>query len=291
MKFNISEKIFSFFCDKNRKWGSVEKENLGAEKLLKIQKIEWDVFWDKLDESNVNFKDKIIVDYGCGYGFDSLFMLQEGAKHIYCLEIEQERLDISRKLHLSHGYNNATYIDNSNISELPNKIGIGKVDIIICRDVMEHIPSPYEALNSMYEILKHGSNAYIGFSPLYKSPYGSHFSGYCKIPWIHLIFSERTVLNVFKELYKISDTINSYQKIPGSGLNKLSYFKYLELLKKFNWYIEKNYINRFSNSGYLKDGINILVSILPFKSIKELFIVSVYTKMIKNNKILFSSLQ
>jgi 2-polyprenyl-3-methyl-5-hydroxy-6-metoxy-1,4-benzoquinol methylase len=96
--FNLSEKIFSSFCHKNRKWGSVEKENISAEKLLSIQKAEWDVFWNKLDESNVSFKDKIVVDYGCAYGFDSIFMLQEGAKHVHCFEITQERLDISQKL-------------------------------------------------------------------------------------------------------------------------------------------------------------------------------------------------
>lgn len=278
---NLREKIFSIFCDKNRKWGNVEKENLDNNKLLKIQKDEWAIFWKKMKEKSVNFMDKVIVDYGCGYGYDSLFMLQEGAKHAFCLEISQERLDASRLLHLSYNYNNVTYIDNSNISELPNKIGRGNVDIIICRDVMEHIPFPHEALNSMYEILKPGGNAYIGFSPLYKSPYGSHFSSYCKIPWIHLIFSERTVLNVFKELYKLSKAINSYQEIPGSGLNKLSYFKYLELLKKFNWDIEKNYINILSNREYLAKILNIFIPLIPLKSIRELFIVSAYTKTIK----------
>lgn len=98
--FNMSEKIFALFCDKNRIWGNIQKENLDIEKLLKIQREEWEIFWKKLEEKSVNFKDKVIVDYGCGYGFDSLFMLQEGAKHVFCLEISQERLLASRELHL-----------------------------------------------------------------------------------------------------------------------------------------------------------------------------------------------
>ena len=280
--FNFKEKLFASLCNKNKKWGS-EKLDLPDETLVKLQKNEWEIFWAKLGEKSLNFKDKIIVDYGCGYGYDSLFMLQEGASFVYCLEISDERLDASVKLHQSYGFYNVNYIDNSNIKELSKKVGKEKVDVIICRDVMEHIPSPYDALESMYEILKPGGDVYIGFSPLYKSPFGAHFSGLCGIPWIHLFFSEKTVLNVFKELYKISEDINTYLDIPGSGVNKLSYYYYISIIKKFSWVLEKNYINKFPNRGYLTKSLNSLIFLIPFKVLKELFIVNSYSKIKKNS--------
>lgn len=279
---NFREKIFAKFCNKNRTWGDPAKETLSVTELMPLQKEEWKYFWSKYGKAYPDFNGKVIVDYGCGYGFDSLLMLQEGAKHIYCLEISKERLEKSERLHKEYGYSNVTYIDNQDVTQLSKKIGIETVDIIICRDVMEHVPTPYEVLNSMYMVLKKGGASFVGFSLLYKSPYGSHFSSYCKVPWIHLIFSENTILNVFRELYDLPESIKNYQDIPGSGLNKLSYFTYMKYLKKFQWRIEINLKNVFPKRLYLTKISKVIIPLLLFKSVKELFILNTYVKAVKN---------
>ena len=283
MSLNIKENLFSLLCKKNIKWGEVKKKKLNEAELFKVQKIEWINFWKRFEQDEPSFQNKVVVDYGSGFGFDSLFMLKSGASHVHCLEVTADRLESCKNMHKSNGYQNATYIDNKNVEELVNKVGINEVDIIVCRDVMEHVPFPEAVLKSMYDILKPGGVAYIGFSPLYKSPYGPHISAYCKFPYIHIIFSEDTIINVLKKLYNLPATVKGYIDIPGSGVNKLAYFDYMKYLNHLDWNIEKSLKNSFQRRRFLKSFLNFFVFLIPIRSIQELIIVNSYTKLIKKN--------
>ena len=283
MSLNFKEYIFSLLCKKNLKWGEVKKKKLNKVELLKVQKGEWINFWKRFEQEEPSFNGKVIVDYGSGFGYDSLFMLESGASHVYCLEVTEDRLKSCSHMHLSHGYHNATYIDNNNVEKLKDKIGTNKIDIIVCRDVMEHVPVPKVVLKSMYDILKPGGIAYIGFSPLYKSPFGPHISSYCKMPYVHIIFSEKTIIKVLKKLYGLPPTVHGYLDIPGSGVNKLSYFEYIDYLNRFDWSIAKSLINSFQNRRLMKSVINLFVFLIPFKSVQELIIVNSYVKLVKRN--------
>ena len=240
---------------------------------MAIQLMEWNNFWERLDSPIPDFENLIVVDYGCGFGYDSLFALQKGAKHVYCLEVSPARLKNAQELHVSHGFENATYIDNSNVGGLPAKIR-EEVDVIFCRDVMEHVPQPLHVLDSMHRITKPGGEIYIGFSPLYRSPYGSHFKNQCKIPWIHLIFSEETILTVFKERFGMPRSFNSFQEIEGSGVNKLSYYAYKKMLDRFTWSRENDLANRFPKRPLLAKTLDLLLKITPSQKAKELFIIN-----------------
>ena len=280
--FCLAERCFYLFCNKTIKdWSTTGKTGLSQQKLMSTQKKEWNEFWSRMDSPVPDFDGKTVIDYGCGYGYDSLITLQGGAKHVYCLEISEDRLKKARALHESHGFGNVSYIDNTNVRELANKIDNNSVDIIFSRDVMEHVPSPEQVLESMYSALKPGGEAYIGFSPLYKSPYGPHFGAKCKYPWIHLVFSEKTILNVFKEIYGLNPSVKSYQDIEGSGVNKLSYFDYKETIERFAWKKEIDLVNRFPNRRPVMMLLNFFISIIPVRGIKELFIVNSYIKLNK----------
>ncbi|TCK19463.1 methyltransferase family protein [Thiogranum longum] len=278
-QFSFAEKCFSLCCNRNTQgWNAAASNNIPQQETQTNKMKEWESYWERFDLLIPNFRDKIVVDYGCGFGYDSLYALENGAKHVYCLEISENRLTSSQKLHSSHGYENATYIDNTDIKDLINKIPAQSVDIIFSRDVMEHVPSPIDVLHSMYSITNPGGEIYIGFSPFYKSPYGPHFGSKCKIPWIHLIFSESTILSVFKNLYGLSGSVETYQDIEGSGVNKLSYFEYKSMIDSIPWETEIQQINRFPNKPILMSTLEIFVSLIPFKSLKEIFIVNSYIK-------------
>lgn len=282
MQLNAAEKCFALLCNKNvAVWGAGEKSKLSRKELLTLQMREWDDFWNRMSIPCPDFRGKTAVDYGCGFGYDSLFALQQGAEHIYCLEVSQARLDGARELHASYGFENATYIDNTDVESLPAKIG-RPVDVVFSRDVMEHVPSPQKVLESMFRVAKPGAEIYIGFSPFYKSPYGPHFKNLCKIPWIHLFFSEKTVLNVFKQRYGLPQSITSYQEIEGSGVNKLSYYDYKKMLGDFAWSRQADLINRFPRRRWAEKLLNFLVKITPSRNLCELFIVSSYVCLRKS---------
>lgn len=278
----LAEKCFSLLCEKNIPgWGTDKKDNFSEKELLKLQLKEWKEYWLRLGSAIPDFRNKVVVDYGCGWGYDSLFVLQQGANHVYCLDVLETALTKSQELHSSHGYKNATYIYNTNVSELPQKLGSGTVDICFSRDVMEHVRYPFDVLDSMYSIVKPGGEVYIGFSPFYKSPYGPHIRRRCKFPWVHMIFSEKTIINVFKQLYGLPPSINSYQDIEGSGVNKLSYYEYKKMFENFKWEKLIDFTNRFPKRPYLTMILNLLVKISPVETVKELFLVNSYIKLHK----------
>jgi len=67
-----------------------------------------------------------------------------------------------------------------------------KIDVVICRDVIEHIDSDakYKALQNMYVLLKPGGRMFISFPPKY-SPYAGHQQVaprlLAKLPYIHCL--------------------------------------------------------------------------------------------------------
>ena len=73
----------------------------------------------------------------------------------------------------------------------------------------------------------------ISFGPPWFSPYGVHMFFFVKIPWVNILFSEKTVVNV-RHLYK-NDTAMSYKEL---GLNKMTISKFESIIADSNIEIE-----------------------------------------------------
>ncbi|MCS7189558.1 MAG: class I SAM-dependent methyltransferase [Bacteroidia bacterium] len=67
---------------------------------------------------------------------------------------------------------------------------IGKFDIIVLRDVIEHLEDPERALRRIYTLLKDAGYVFFTFPPYY-SPYGGHqhtlLNFWGRLPYIHLL--------------------------------------------------------------------------------------------------------
>ena len=74
-------------------------------------------------------------------------------------------------------------------------------DTIIMNDAMEHVDRPDLVLAEVQRILKPGGRLYVNFPPYYH-PFGAHLSDLIGIPWVHLFFSEDTLVAAYKELCK-----------------------------------------------------------------------------------------
>lgn len=274
-KLSLTENLFMLLCDKkNRVWrpsqGSYER-----------QKYLWGDFWDRMGPPAPDFKGKVIVDYGCGWGYESAFMLQGGASYIYCLDVSGHFLDSARCLHRSWGYDeNVAYIINNDIDILADKIGRNKADLIVCKNVIEHVVSPRAVIDSMYAVLKPGGIACIGTSPFYYSPQGGHIHHKCRVPWVHLLFSEKTIVNVFKELYEFDTDVTNFADM-NAGLNKLSYYDFLNMIDVSQWEKITSYENRIPQHRMLSMVVNLLKTLSPCKRIKVLFLISFYIRLMK----------
>ena len=77
------------------------------------------------------FKDKIVLDVGCGTGILSLFAARAGAKHVYGIECSAIA-DQARQIIADNGYSDRITVVKQKVEEitaLPD--GVEKVDIII----------------------------------------------------------------------------------------------------------------------------------------------------------------
>jgi len=83
---------------------------------------------------------------------------------------------------------------------------------------MEHFRDPIARLREMTIALVPNGRLYMTFAP-WLSPYGSHLQFMTLMPWINVLFSERTIMAV-RPRYK-SDGATSYQEVRG-GLNKMT---------------------------------------------------------------------
>ena len=96
-------------------------------------------------------------------------------------------------------------------------------DVVISQNAMEHFPNPVGALDEMKSLIHRDGKILITFGPPWLAPYGSHMHFFCKVPWMNLIFSETTVMNV-RALYR-HDAAKRYEDVE-SGLNKMTVTKF-----------------------------------------------------------------
>jgi hypothetical protein len=73
------------------------------------------------------------------------------------------------------------------------------------------------------QYLKPGGRMLAAFNPPWAHPRGHHMNFMCRLPWFHLVFGERTIMNV-RRLYR-GDGARRYRELSG-GLGQLTLRKF-----------------------------------------------------------------
>jgi len=76
------------------------------------------------------FKDKIVLDIGCGTGILSLFAARAGAKHVYAVDYAEVAL-FAKEIVRKNGFEDKVTVYKGKIEEIDFPFGEGEVDIII----------------------------------------------------------------------------------------------------------------------------------------------------------------
>jgi len=100
----------------------------------------------------------------------------------------------------------------------------GTFDVVISLDAIEHYVPPDAALETMRRLLRPGGQIMLIFDSPWFSPRGSHVGGLLGIPWLNLLFREKTVMRV-RASYRPYRC--SYEEC---GLNRMSVRKFETLL-------------------------------------------------------------
>lgn len=129
-----------------------------------------------------------ILEIGCGEGGNIKPFLDLGCK-VTGIDINSTQINIAREVYQSHPRcNNLTLIceDIYKVTELSNKF-----DIIIIRDVIEHIPNQERFLPFIKRFLHPYGIIFVAFPP-WQNPFGGH-QQICSnkllshFPWLHLL--------------------------------------------------------------------------------------------------------
>jgi protein arginine N-methyltransferase 1 len=91
-------------------------------------KIRTESYKNAIDYNADVFKDKIVLDIGCGTGILSIFAAKAGAKHVYGIEFA-DIADYAREIIKKNGLSDKVTIIKSKVEEAV--LPVDKVDIII----------------------------------------------------------------------------------------------------------------------------------------------------------------
>jgi 2-polyprenyl-3-methyl-5-hydroxy-6-metoxy-1,4-benzoquinol methylase len=162
-----------------------------------------------------------VLDFGCGWGHQAVAMVKYGgATEVTGLDLQWH--DQARQLAATHGCSDRVRF----LSSLaPDEIGT--FDIALSCSSMEHFADPAGMVELMRQAIKPGGAVVISFAEPWYGPRGSHFDAFSRLPWVNLLFSERTVLNVRSHFR--SDGARRYEDVPG-GLNRMSIAKFERII-------------------------------------------------------------
>jgi len=131
------------------------------------------------------FKDKTVLDIGCGAAGKTVFYATCGVKEIYGVDKVEKYKEQAERLAKSKGVEDKFHFVIADAATLP--FSENTFDTIIMNDFMEHASQPQNVLLECYRVLKPGGMLYVN-SPPYYHPYGAHLSDLIGVPWVHVFF-------------------------------------------------------------------------------------------------------
>ncbi len=159
---------------------------------------------------------KVVLDFGCGEGAESVEMAQKGASRVIGIDIREDVLKVAKQKALDAGVQNICVFATST-TEL--------ADLVVSVDAFEHFADPAEILRIMNTLLRPSGEVHISFGPTWYHPVGGHL--FSVFPWAHLIFSEQALMR-WRSTFK-TDGATRFGEVAG-GLNQITVAKFEELV-------------------------------------------------------------
>ncbi len=218
-----------------------------------------------------------VLEIGCGEGGNLAPFLEIGCKKVVGIDLAQGKIKNAKAFFKDkNNANNIRFIcdDIYNI----NVEDIGQFDIIMMRDVIEHIHGQEKFMCFVKKFMKPDSKFFLAFPPWY-NPFGGH-QQVCrskvlsKLPYFHILpqFIYKSILKLFGETEAV---IDSLLEIKETGI---SIERFEKIIK--NEYIIDKRILYFINPNYeIKFGLKpkvawTLYASIPF--VRNFFITTGY---------------
>ncbi len=177
-----------------------------------------------------------VLEIGCAEAGNLKPFIDRGCKATG-IDLSCSRIELAKKMFVSHPHKENLVL----ICEDVYKVDLnGKTfDLIVMRDVIEHIPNQENFMKVVKKFLKPEGKFFLGFPP-WQNPFGGH-QQVCrnkllsKLPWIHLLPAGiyRFILNTLEKNPRRTDELMDIRK------TGISIDRFEKILKKENYTIDK----------------------------------------------------
>lgn len=181
---------------------------------------------------------KNILDVACGMGGKSKYYALNGAKDVVALDIDLDRVRTGRNMQKLNDIRNLHFL-TADVCALPFRSD--SFDLVMMNDCIEHIFNLKESLSEFYRILKDRGIVLANWMS-YRGPFGAHLYDYVYTPWCHLVFSEKALVNIWKE---------EFSKEYGSGKNLSEQFSPTDICNTMT-ITELQHLNKITVKGFVR---------------------------------------
>ena len=159
---------------------------------------------------------KTVLDFGCGWGGESAWLAERGAAHVDGCDISGAALADAERFGQRRSLSNLRFA-RSGPASLP--YGDGRFDAVFSTNVFEHVMEPEAMLREIRRVLRPGGSFLSTFGPLFYSPYGGHLSWVTQVPYAHILFGLKPIIQV-RNLKRRPMEANSWRD---TSLNMLTF--------------------------------------------------------------------
>ncbi len=133
-----------------------------------------------------------VLDLGTGLGGKLVYYQQLGPASTTTVDIRPDFSAAARAFATARGVGAGIRFVVADAARLP--FDDGAFDVVISNETFEHIQQPLPALQELARVTRPEGRVFISFPPYY-APWGAHLNNWIALPWVQVIFSEKTLIN------------------------------------------------------------------------------------------------
>lgn len=218
---------------------------------------------------NSDLNGKKVLEIGCGEAGVLKAFIDQGATGTG-IELSASRAQLASQFLAEDIASKKASIINKNIYDIDPKVDADmRFDLIVLKDVIEHIPEQHRFIAKLHDLLLPGGWVFFAYPPWWM-PFGGH-QQICKnkflsrLPWFHLLPASiyRAILKAFNEPQGVVDEL---MDIKSTGVT-IEYIHHqikangFHVVKEIHWLLNPIYVKKFSfkplrslfNIPYLKN--------------------------------------
>ena len=261
----------------------MQERHLQREKYFKEQEFTVKKYVIPFIEKSMRIdKNTSVLEIGCGEGGNLKPFLDLACKKVIGVDMSSGKIKNANMFYQNHPNKQNIKFIKADIYDIFN---IGQFDLIIMRDVLEHIHDQNKFMSVVKRFMKPSGKFFLGFPP-WQNPFGGH-QQICeskilsKMPYFHILPTPiyRIILKLFGEK---KDKIKGLLEVKETGITVERFEKIL----KRNSYHKDNRVFYFINPNYdikfnLKPKVQLkLISSIPY--FRNFFITTNYYLISQN---------